>query len=148
MAHSLETRVPFMDNDLVDFAMRCPISEKLNKLDEIIEINENDSGNKINSYFQKSNDGKTILRKMMGKYIPKEIVESPKKGFSSPDASWFKGESIDYVKRILINNNSPIYEILDKNIIISLIEDHFHGRQNRRLLIWSLLNIDTWLKTF
>ena len=40
MAHSLETRVPFMDNDLVDFAMKCPVSFKLNNLAEVLRINE------------------------------------------------------------------------------------------------------------
>ena len=50
--------------------------------------------------FQKTNDGKQILRDMMSKYIPEEIVEAKKQGFSSPDAS-FKGESIEFVKRLL-----------------------------------------------
>ncbi len=44
MAHSLESRVPFMDNDLVDFAMKCPVNLKLNNLSDVIRINENDPG--------------------------------------------------------------------------------------------------------
>ena len=44
MAHSLETRVPFMDNDLVDFAMKCPIDLKLNNIKNVINIDENISG--------------------------------------------------------------------------------------------------------
>ena len=54
MAHSLESRVPFMDNDLVDFAMRCPVSLKLNNLRQTIKINENSSGNKKNNYLEKN----------------------------------------------------------------------------------------------
>ena len=46
MAHSLENRVPFMDNDLVDFAMQCPVSLKLNNLSDVLEINENAPGSK------------------------------------------------------------------------------------------------------
>ena len=46
MAHGLETRVPFMDNDLVDFAMKCPVSLKLNNLAEVIRIDENEAGRK------------------------------------------------------------------------------------------------------
>ena len=45
MAHSLESRVPFMDNDLVDFAMKCPVNLKLNNL-KVVRINENDPGQK------------------------------------------------------------------------------------------------------
>ena len=44
MAHGLETRVPFLDNDLVDFAMRCPVNLKLNNLSTVLRINENDPG--------------------------------------------------------------------------------------------------------
>ena len=83
MAHSLETRVPFMDNDLVDFAMKCPVSFKLNNLAEVLRINENEIGKKTNIYFQKTNDGKQILRKMMKKYMPNDILEAQKQGFSS-----------------------------------------------------------------
>ena len=103
MAHGLESRVPFMDNDLVDFAMQCPVELKLNNLQEVLKVNENDNANKKESYFQKTNDGKQILRSMMSEFIPDEITNSTKQGFSSPDASWFKGESIDFVKRRLLN---------------------------------------------
>ena len=96
MAHGLENRVPFMDNDLVDFAMKCPVGLKLNKLSEVLRINENETGNKQNKYFLKTNDGKQILRKTMERIIPKEILKAKKQGFSSPDASWFKGESISF----------------------------------------------------
>ena len=65
MAHGLETRVPFMDNDLVDFAMKCPIKLKLNNLSRNIKMNENISGNKQNIFHNSSNDGKLILRKAM-----------------------------------------------------------------------------------
>ena len=101
MAHSLENRVPFMDNDLVDFAMRCPVNMKLNNLSEIVRINENEIGKKKKNLFTKTNDGKQILRDVMSNYIPKDISQSVKQGFSSPDASWFKGESIDFVRKTL-----------------------------------------------
>lgn len=148
MAHSLETRVPFMDNDLVDFAMQCPINLKLNKLDEVVRVNENEVGIKTNLYYNKTNDGKQILRDMMSSYIPKDIVESKKQGFSSPDASWFKGESIRFVESKLLNQHSPIYEPLDYASVKVLLDQHLRGEQNRRLLIWSLLNIEAWIGTY
>lgn len=146
MAHGLEARVPFMDNDLVDFAMTCPVSLKLNNLENVLRINENDTGSKTGKYFQKTNDGKQLLRDVMSRLIPAEVVKAEKQGFSSPDASWFKGESIEFVKRTLLNINSPIYSVLGYDVIRPLVEQHLHGEQNRRLLIWSLLNVNEWME--
>ena len=56
--------------------------------------------------FRKTNDGKQILRDVMTRYIPKEITEAKKQGFSSPDASWFKGESIEFVRNTLSNKKA------------------------------------------
>ena len=147
MAHSLETRVPFMDNDLVDFAMQCPVSLKLNNLAEVIRINENEPSDKQSQFFQKTNDGKQILRDMMNGYIPTEITQAEKQGFSSPDASWFKGESIELVKRKLLNDDAKIYDFLDRAKLEMLVNQHLNGEQNRRLLVWSLLNVETWLES-
>jgi asparagine synthase (glutamine-hydrolysing) len=146
MAHGLETRVPFLDNDLVDFAMRCPVSLKLNNLAEVVHINENDSGNKRGKFFQKTRDGKQILRNVMKQYIPESVTEAVKQGFSAPDASWFKGDSIDFVKRTLMNGNALIYEYMERSEVEKLIQEHLNGDQNRRLLIWSLLNVEQYLK--
>lgn len=148
MAHSLETRVPFLDNDLVDFAMRLPISMKLRNLSDVVQINENEPGHKPAKYFQKTNDGKLLLRKVMGRYIPSQITDAEKQGFSAPDASWFKGESIEYVKKVLFNKHSKIYDYMDRDAVLALVNDHLNGKQNRRLLIWSLLNLEEFLSAF
>jgi len=147
MAHSLETRVPFMDNDLVEFAMRCPVDLKLNNLSEVLRINENETGDKQARYFRKTNDGKQILRDMMGKYIPETITKASKQGFSSPDASWFKGESIDFVRKRLLDKHAPIFDFLDYKFTAGLVQEHLDGIQNRRLLIWSLLNVNQWMES-
>ena len=148
MAHSLETRVPFLDNDLVDFAMRVPVNLKLGNLGEVVRLNENEPGAKTAKYFDKTRDGKLLLRKAMQRYIPNEVTNREKQGFSAPDASWFKGESIDYVRRLLFNGEARIYEYLDRNAIQSLVNEHLEGKQNRRLLIWSLLNFEWWCRKF
>lgn len=142
MAHGLEARVPFLDNDLVDFAMQCPVNLKLNNLAEVVRINENEPGGKTHKYFEKTRDGKQILRDVMARYIPDDIAKAEKQGFSSPDASWFKGESIDFVKRKLLHPQAAIYDVLDHGAVSKLIGEHFDGQQNRRLLIWSLLNVE------
>lgn len=148
MAHSLETRVPFLDNDLIDFAMKIPSRLKLGNLTEVVGLNENEPGPKTKRYFEKTRDGKLILRKAMAKYVPTTITEKEKQGFTAPDASWFKGESIDYVKRVLYDKSGRIYEFLQRDAVLELVNEHFEGRKNRRLLIWSLLNLESWCDTF
>lgn len=145
MAHGLETRVPFLDNDLVDFAMQCPVAMKLNNLDEIVRLDENELG-KGNKYFRKTRDGKQILRDVMSGYIPKEITSSEKQGFSSPDSSWFKGESIDFVRDSLYEKDPLLFNYLDRKAVLGLVDEHLEGKENRRLLIWSLLNTEAYLQ--
>lgn len=148
MAHSLECRVPFMDNDLVDFAMKCPLKFKLNNLDKVLRLNENEFSNKQNIYFKKTNDGKQILRDSMKKFLPKEILDMEKQGFSAPDASWFRGEIIDFVKNKILSNDRRILNYFDKDILLKLTNLHFTGKENKRLLIWSLLSFEFYLSNF
>lgn len=148
MAHSLETRVPFLDNDLVDFARQVPVSLKLKNLTEVVRLNENEPGLKTSKYFQKTRDGKLLLRQVMARYIPQEITEAEKQGFCAPDGSWFKGESIDYVRRTIFNDQCLIYQFMDRASVQELVAEHLEGQQNRRLFIWSLLNFEWWLKNY
>ena len=82
----------------------------------------------------------------MSRYIPEDITKATKQGFSSPDASWFKGESIEFVKRKLFVGNARIYDYFDAKSVQSLVSQHLEGRENRRLLIWSLLNFEAFLE--
>jgi asparagine synthase (glutamine-hydrolysing) len=148
MAHGLETRVPFLDNDLVDFATRVPARLKVGNLTRADRVDENESGNKRARYFKRTRDGKVLLRQMMARHLPAAIAEREKQGFSAPDGSWFKGESIDYVRRKLYGPDARIYEYLDRKTVHALVDDHLAGRENRRLLIWSLLNLEVWCETF
>jgi asparagine synthase (glutamine-hydrolysing) len=148
MAHSLETRVPFLDNDLVDFATSCPVRLKLNNVGDVIRIDENEPGSKQARFFKKTRDGKQILRDVMKGFIPDDVASAEKQGFSAPDASWFKGESIDFVRERLMNGNTRIYDLLDKQAVQSLVQEHLSGERNRRLLIWSLLSVEQFLGEF
>ncbi len=146
MAHSLETRVPFLDNDLVDFACRVPVGMKLGNLGDVVRLNENEPGSKTQKYFEKTRDGKLILRKVMERYVPEAITGAVKQGFSAPDASWFKGDSLDYVRRVLFSGKAGIYDYLERDAVRALVQDHLDGRINRRLLVWSLLNVEWWIQ--
>ncbi|OFW11387.1 MAG: asparagine synthase (glutamine-hydrolyzing) [Acidobacteria bacterium RIFCSPLOWO2_02_FULL_67_36] len=147
MAHSLETRVPFLDNDLVDYAMRIPVRHKLGDLESGVTIDENLPG-KRRLYEQRTNDGKAILRRAMLPLIPREVTERAKQGFSAPDASWFRGESIDYINRLLRDRKARLYEFIQPAYVERVLDEHCSGRVNRRLLIWSFLSFEWWCRTF
>ena len=146
MAQGLEERVPFLDNDLVDYAATVPVRLKLGGLDPVARIDENTPVAKAANYSSRNSDGKLVLRKVLGRYVPDRITEAAKQGFSAPDASWFRGESIDYVRERLLRRSAAIYDLLDHTAVTGLIEEHLSGRQNRRLLIWSLLYLEELLK--
>lgn len=147
MAHSLETRVPFLDDELVQFALRVPARHKLSNLDRTVGLDENLAGKRL-LYERETNDGKAVLRRAMSRLIPREITQRAKQGFSAPDASWFRGESIDYLNRLLRNPKARIYEFLSPRYVSGILDDHCSGRINRRLLIWSLLSFEWWLRKF
>jgi asparagine synthase (glutamine-hydrolysing) len=148
MSHSLETRVPFLDNDLVDLACRIPVRHKLGGLDQVVRIDENDPGPKQARYYAKTRDGKLIMRTLMKRYVPDDIANGAKQGFSGPDASWFRGESIDYVRRLLFSPHARIYDYLDRGAVQLMLTEHLEGRANRRLLIWSLLYLEEFIACF
>ena len=82
----------------------------------------------------------------MKQYLPEDVSKAEKQGFSAPDASWFKGESIDFVKRTLMSDDARIYQFMDRAPIEVLLNEHLMGKENKRLLIWSLLNFEQYLK--
>jgi asparagine synthase (glutamine-hydrolysing) len=148
MAHSLETRLPFLDNELTDFALRLPARVKIDGLDrELLTVDENDPGKQIH-YERKRSDGKVVLRKAMARVIPEHVVARAKQGFSAPDASWFRGESVDYVTDVLGDPRARLNDVIQPCFVRQLLDEHRSGTHNHRLLIWSLLSFEWWLRSF
>lgn len=143
-AHGLETRTPFLDNDLVDFALRVPVSLKLDADALVAEVDEDD----VLKSRMRTDHGKRVLREAMRRTMPEHVTARPKQGFSAPDASWFRGESIDYVNSLLRDRRSPIYEFLEPDYVTARLDEHTSGRINHRLFIWSLLSFEWWLRNF
>ena len=149
MAHGLEERFPFMDNDLVDFAMKVPVKHKLGNLEKEIEkIDENLEKEKKSISYREFDDGKNVLRKAMSDFIPKEIINRKKQGFSAPDESWYRGENAEYVKELLLSDNTVSTKYIDKDYIIKTVDEHINKGVNHRLLIWSFMNFEWWCKIF
>lgn len=146
MSHSLEVRLPFMDNDLVNFAMSLPVSLKVSSLDGNIFIDENDIRKRSHRMDYSAIQGKYLLRKSMQRYLPANIHDLPKQGFSAPDASWFKGSSINFVKQRILSRENPLFSLISFDKTSQILNEHFEGKKNRRLLIWSLLHLSESLK--
>ncbi|MGQ0761913.1 MAG: asparagine synthase (glutamine-hydrolyzing) [Acidobacteriota bacterium] len=148
MAHSLETRVPFLDNDLVDFALRIPPHYKLRNLNSAPAVDEDEPSKRIKYQASPHHDGKLVLREAMARLIPADILSRAKQGFSAPDASWFRGESIRYISNLLHDPKARIYDFVDRGYAARILEEHTSGRINHRLLIWSLLSFEWWCRLF
>lgn len=147
MANGLEERYPFLDNDLVDFAQKIPIRHKLGNLEkEIRQIDENMPKKK--SKYREFDDGKNVLRKAMVDFMPDEILNRKKQGFSAPDENWYRNENAAFVEQNLLSKNSFIQSIIQPNFINQILQEHNLNKKNHRLLIWSFLNMETWGKTF
>ena len=147
MAHGLETRVPFLDDDVVELALKLPARMKLRNLESTYTQDENAAGKRL-VFEQATSEGKPILRAAMSRILPPDVVARRKQGFSAPDASWFRGESIDYVNRLLRDPRARIYEFLEPGYVAEVLDQHTSGQVNRRLLIWSLMSLEWWCRMF
>ena len=147
MANGLEERFPFLDNDLVDFAMKVPVKHKLGNLEkELKTIDENTVAKK--KKYRQFDDGKNVLRKAMEDFIPKEIIERKKQGFSAPDESWYRGENAAYVKELLLGPNLACKNYINQEYIRSIVNEHINEGVNHRLLLWSFMNFEWWCRIF
>src|SRR4029078_1349935 len=97
-----------------------------------VRLDENESGDKTSRYFERTHDGKLLLRKVMERHVPPHVTGQVKQGFSGPDASWFRGESLDYVRRVVDDPNARMYEFLDADTVRGVVEKNLSGREHRR----------------
>jgi asparagine synthase (glutamine-hydrolysing) len=147
MASGLEERFPFLDNALVDFAMRLPVSHKLADLAQMLSVDEDAVRKKLIAQ-DNFTGGKSCLRRAMTDLLPPEIMNRQKQGFSSPEASWYRGENADYVRDMLLGSKLASGAYLDVDFIRGKVEEHIAGKANNRLLIWSFLSFEQWCRIF
>jgi asparagine synthase (glutamine-hydrolysing) len=124
MAHSLESRVPFLDNELVDVARRIPPDVK------------------------RGAGGKEILRKAMHGLLPEELLRKPKQGFSPPDESWYRSHSMHRIRELLLQERALERGFFRPDAIRRILDEHETAQRNHRLLIWSLLCFEWWNRLF
>jgi asparagine synthase (glutamine-hydrolysing) len=125
MAASIESRVPFLDHKLVEFASTLPDAWKLNGWTT-----------------------KHILRESMKGLLPESILNRPKMGFPVPFAQWTRGAWNGVAREVLLDRRSLERGIIDPPAVAALLRDHAAGRTDGGDRIWSLLNLELWHRTF
>ena len=103
--------------------------------------------NKEKAYSQHS-DGKNVLRQAMSGYIPEQIINRQKQGFSAPDESWYRGENANYIKKLLLEEHTISTDFISRDYIHKIVHEHLDKRINHRLLIWSFMNFEHWCRRF
>lgn len=147
MAHGLEERCPFLDNDLVNLALKIPVRHKLGDLEKMKRIDENEFRDKRKVY-QEFNDGKNVLRQAMTELLPANVINRKKQGFSAPDASWYRGENANYIKKLLLDKNTVMSEFINPAYVEKIVKEHIDHQVNHRLVIWSFMCFEWWCRIF
>ena len=125
MAASVESRVPFLDHKLVEFAARLPDEWKLSGWTT-----------------------KRVLREAMRDRLPRVILTRRKLGFPVPFARWMRGGWNDVARDVLLDRRSRERGVLDPAAVDRLLREHLGGRRDCGDQIWSLLNLELWYRTF
>ena len=123
MASSLETRLPLLDHRIVEFAWSIPLEMKL-----------------------QNKRSKWLLREVLKRYLPYNLIDRPKSGFAVPIAKWLKGPLKNWADELLDEKLIDSQEFLSSKSINSIWNEHLSGKQNLSKKLWTILMFQSWLK--
>jgi asparagine synthase (glutamine-hydrolysing) len=123
MSNSLETRAPFLDHRIVDFAWQMPQSLKF-----------------------KNGKGKWILREILNYYIPKKLIKKNKSGFSVPIDNWLRGPLRHWAENLLDEKKIKEQGYLNSKIIKIMWIEHINKKKNLGSQLWNVLMFQLWLE--
>jgi asparagine synthase (glutamine-hydrolysing) len=122
MACSLEGRVPFLDHRVVEFAWKLPLPMRI-----------------------RQHQGKWILRQILYRYVPPEMVNRPKSGFGVPLATWLRGPLRDWAEALLDGTRLREDGYFQPELIMKMWREHLSGRMNWEYHLWDVLMFQAWL---
>ncbi|MDP3703694.1 MAG: asparagine synthase (glutamine-hydrolyzing) [Candidatus Omnitrophota bacterium] len=123
MAHGLETRSPFLDTEVIEYAARLPDAMKL-----------------------RGWTTKAILKEAFADLLPPAIVRRPKQGFGVPLDAWFRTDLRDAVSELLLSPGARLAAYLEPQAIRDVWQTHLRGDRNMGLQLWNLLTLEMWLR--
>jgi asparagine synthase (glutamine-hydrolysing) len=123
MSVSLEGREPFLDQDIIEWAAQLPSNYK---------------------YY--NGQKKYILKQIVHKYIPKEMMERPKMGFGIPVDNWLSHELKDLVEEHLSEASLKLHGLFNVQVVRNVVSDFLNGRKEKHLKVWYLLMFQMWYK--
>jgi asparagine synthase (glutamine-hydrolysing) len=120
MSTSLETRVPFLDPRVYEFAWTLPDDQRVGP----------------------SGLGKVVLRNVLAKHVPRELFERPKTGFGIPLGAWLSGPLLPWATEVL--QNAPT-DLIDRTAALALLDRHVTGGEDLNARVWNLIVASSWL---
>jgi asparagine synthase (glutamine-hydrolysing) len=121
MATSVEARVPFLDHQLVEYALSLPRALKV-----------------------EGRSGKHILKRALEEILPRDLLYSPKRGFGAPVREWFRNGLAGWFDSHLMNSSMRRREFFDYQFIARLLDEHRRGTKEWGFHLWALLNLSLW----
>ncbi len=123
MGVSLETRVPFLDHRVVEFAWQLPLEYKL-----------------------RNGIGKWVLREVLYKHVPKDLIERPKMGFGMPIVTWLRGPLRDWAECLLNADRLRHEGYFNVSMVRQKWAEHISEKRNWQYLLWDVLMFQAWLE--
>lgn len=123
MGLSLETRVPMLDQNIIEYAWSLPESMKIGQ-----------------------GEGKLILKKILDKYIPSEFFNRPKQGFALPIEQWLRGPLVDWAESLINRSRLECESYFDADMVQRKWSEHKSGKRNWQTEIWNVLMFQAWLE--
>ena len=123
MGVGLETRIPFLDDRVVELAWRLPLEMKI-----------------------KNGEGKWPVRQVLYKYVPKELIERPKAGFAIPVGQWMRGPLREWADNLLNEGRIKREGYFDPKLVRRLWEQHLSGLYDWTPRLWAILMFQAWLE--
>jgi asparagine synthase (glutamine-hydrolysing) len=124
MAVSLETRVPFLDHDIIEFVMGLPLEFKV-----------------------KNTNTKRLLRKVLYRYVPKELIERPKMGFTIPLGQWLRDPLKDWAQDLIEPDYLKKSGYFRSDEVLQMWDEHLKRRTNWGHQLWNILMFQSWLES-
>ncbi len=125
MANSLEVRSPFLDREMVEFAMSLPMSLKI-----------------------RGNDRKYLLKRAFEGIVPHEALYRRKQGFGLPIGDWFRGPLRAMAEDTILSDRAAARGYFRREPLLSLVRDHLEGRVDHTHRLWALLMLELWHREF